>query len=105
MTPALPIAFLPTLQGWEIIAILAAALLIFGPTKLPQLSKAVGKAIKNFRKETGKEDKDEEGDGSEESEKSGEEKRPGELAGRADETAVPKAKARAKESVARSRDD
>jgi len=34
----------------EILVILVVALLIFGPTKLPQLGDALGKAIKNFKK-------------------------------------------------------
>jgi sec-independent protein translocase protein TatA len=34
----------------EILIVLVVALLIFGPTKLPQLGDALGKAIKNFKK-------------------------------------------------------
>jgi TatA/E family protein of Tat protein translocase len=34
----------------EIVLILAIALLVFGPTKLPQLGEALGKAIRSFRK-------------------------------------------------------
>lgn len=34
----------------EILLILAVALLIFGPTKLPQLGEALGKGIRNFKK-------------------------------------------------------
>jgi len=34
----------------EILIILAVALLIFGPKKLPQLGDALGRAIKNFKK-------------------------------------------------------
>ncbi|MEW5784700.1 MAG: twin-arginine translocase TatA/TatE family subunit [Bacillota bacterium] len=30
---------------WEVIAILAVVLLIFGPTKLPSLAKAIGKSV------------------------------------------------------------
>lgn len=30
---------------WEIIIILAVILLIFGPTKLPSLAKAIGKSV------------------------------------------------------------
>ena len=36
----------------EILLILAVALLIFGPTKLPQLGEALGKGIRNFKKST-----------------------------------------------------
>lgn len=34
----------------EIALILAVALLIFGPAKLPQLGKSVGESIKEFKK-------------------------------------------------------
>lgn len=34
----------------ELILILAIALVIFGPSKLPQIGKSVGQAIKEFRK-------------------------------------------------------
>jgi sec-independent protein translocase protein TatA len=34
----------------EILLILAVALLIFGPSKLPQLGEALGKGIRNFKK-------------------------------------------------------
>ena len=36
----------------EVLVILAIALLVFGPTKLPQLGDALGKGIRNFRKAT-----------------------------------------------------
>ena len=36
--------------GWEIIIILLIVLIIFGPTKLPQMGQAMGKAIKEFKK-------------------------------------------------------
>ena len=36
--------------GTELMIIFAVALLIFGPSKLPQLGKAVGESIKNFKK-------------------------------------------------------
>jgi TatA/E family protein of Tat protein translocase len=34
----------------ELILILAIALVIFGPKKLPELGKVIGEAIRNFRK-------------------------------------------------------
>nr|WP_152803606.1 twin-arginine translocase TatA/TatE family subunit [Alkalibaculum sporogenes] len=34
----------------EILVILSIALLIFGPSKLPELGKSIGKTIKNFKK-------------------------------------------------------
>ena len=36
--------------GWEIIIILLIVLIIFGPTKLPQMGQAMGKAIREFKK-------------------------------------------------------
>ncbi len=41
---------LEMLGSYEIIAILAIALLLFGPKKLPELAKGVGKAIYEYRK-------------------------------------------------------
>ncbi|MBO0778562.1 MAG: twin-arginine translocase TatA/TatE family subunit [Ktedonobacteraceae bacterium] len=37
-------------HGWEIVVILAIALLIFGPKKLPEMGSAIGKSIKEFKK-------------------------------------------------------
>lgn len=36
----------------EIVVILIIALLIFGPSKLPEISKAIGKGIREFREMT-----------------------------------------------------
>ncbi len=36
----------------EILLILAVVLLVFGPTKLPQLGEALGKGIRSFKKAT-----------------------------------------------------
>ena len=36
--------------GWEIAIILLIVLIIFGPTKLPQMGSAMGKAIREFKK-------------------------------------------------------
>lgn len=38
------------LGTWEIIAILAVVVLLFGANKLPQLGKGLGEAIGNFKK-------------------------------------------------------
>lgn len=38
------------IQGPEILIILLVLLLIFGPTRLPQLARGVGQAIREFRK-------------------------------------------------------
>lgn len=35
---------------WEVVAILAVVLLIFGPKKLPELARGVAKSIKEFKK-------------------------------------------------------
>ncbi len=35
---------------WEIAIILLIVLIIFGPSKLPQMGKAMGQAIKEFKK-------------------------------------------------------
>ncbi len=37
------------LQPWHLIAILAVALLIFGPSRLPEIGKAIGSSIREFR--------------------------------------------------------
>lgn len=36
----------------ELILVLAVALVIFGPSKLPEIGKAVGKSIRGFKEET-----------------------------------------------------
>ena len=38
------------LGGWEIAIILLIVLIIFGPTKLPKMGQAMGKAIREFKK-------------------------------------------------------
>jgi sec-independent protein translocase protein TatA len=40
----------------EIAIILVIALLVFGPTKLPQLGEALGKGIRNFKKASERDD-------------------------------------------------
>jgi sec-independent protein translocase protein TatA len=42
--------FLPNIGPWELIAVLAIVLIIFGPGKLPDVGKSLGKTIKEFRK-------------------------------------------------------
>lgn len=37
---------------WEIILVLAVALIIFGPAKLPELGRSIGNGLKEFRKAT-----------------------------------------------------
>jgi sec-independent protein translocase protein TatA len=36
----------------ELLLILAIALLVFGPSKLPQLASGLGKAVRSFKKAT-----------------------------------------------------
>ena len=43
----------------EIVLILVIALVVFGPSKLPQLGDALGKGIRNFKKATLEPDPDE----------------------------------------------
>ena len=42
--------FIGPLGGSEVIVILIIVLIIFGPSKLPQMGQALGKAIKEFKK-------------------------------------------------------
>ena len=39
------------LGGLELVIIIVVILLIFGPTKLPQLGEGIGKMLRGFRKE------------------------------------------------------
>lgn len=41
---------IPSLGPWELIAILVIVLIIFGPGKLPEVGKSLGKTIREFRK-------------------------------------------------------
>ncbi|HHV34908.1 MAG TPA: twin-arginine translocase TatA/TatE family subunit [Syntrophomonadaceae bacterium] len=41
---------MPNIGPWELIAILAIVLIIFGPGKLPDVGKSLGNTIKEFRK-------------------------------------------------------
>jgi TatA/E family protein of Tat protein translocase len=40
------------LSFWEIAIIMAVALIVFGPSKLPELAKSLGKGLREFRKAT-----------------------------------------------------
>ncbi len=40
------------LQPWHIIAIVVVALIIFGPQRLPEIGRGMGKALNEFRKGT-----------------------------------------------------
>ena len=50
MTNAI-IAFFPSVGPWEIVAILAVALLLFGGKKLPELARGLGKGLRQFKEE------------------------------------------------------
>ncbi|MCI8296699.1 MAG: twin-arginine translocase TatA/TatE family subunit [Lachnospiraceae bacterium] len=43
----------------ELLIVLAIAILIFGPTQIPKLSKILGKSIKNFRSGMSSDDEEE----------------------------------------------
>ncbi len=47
------------LGAGELILVLAIALVIFGPSKLPEIGKAFGKSIKGFKDGVNKDDKPE----------------------------------------------
>lgn len=38
------------LNGWEVVAILAVVLVLFGAKKLPELARGLGQGIKEFKK-------------------------------------------------------
>ena len=40
---------MPSIGPWELIIILGIILIIFGPGKLPQVGKAVGASLREFR--------------------------------------------------------
>lgn len=51
MTDFVPVfGFLPSLGLPELVLILVIALIIFGPGKLPEAGKAIGKSISEFKK-------------------------------------------------------
>jgi sec-independent protein translocase protein TatA len=47
------------LQLWEVLLVLALALLIFGPQRLPEMGRSLGKGLREFKDSvTGKDDDD-----------------------------------------------
>ena len=57
------------LGPWEIVAILAVVLIIFGVGKLPQAMGQLGKGIRNFKKAASGEDTDEKSESKKDSDK------------------------------------
>ncbi len=51
--------FLGITGYWEIILIILVAVLLFGGNKIPELFKGLGQGLKEFKKATKEEDKDE----------------------------------------------
>lgn len=41
--------FLPSIGPWELVLILAIALIIFGPGKLPEVGRALGRGLREFK--------------------------------------------------------
>ena len=41
--------FIPSMGPWEWVIILVVILIIFGPGKLPEVGKAIGKSLKSFK--------------------------------------------------------
>ncbi len=41
------------LQPWHLIVILAIALIVFGPSRLPEIGKSIGNSIREFRDAAG----------------------------------------------------
>lgn len=42
--------FIPSVGPWELILILVIALIIFGPGKLPEVGRSLGKSINEFKR-------------------------------------------------------
>ncbi len=53
---------MPNIGPMEIIIVLVIALVVFGPKRLPELGKSVGKGIREFRGSVTGEEKTESGD-------------------------------------------
>ncbi len=46
-------AFVPGMTGWsEVLLVLALALILFGPKRLPEIAEAMGKSIRKFKAAT-----------------------------------------------------
>ena len=50
---------MPSVGPWEIILVLIVALLVFGPKRLPEMGRSIGKGMREFRNSVaGKDDDD-----------------------------------------------
>ena len=45
------------LNGWEIVALLAIVLLLFGASRLPKLARGFGEGVREFKKSSSEEEK------------------------------------------------
>jgi len=45
------------LNGWEIVALLAIVLLLFGASRLPRLARGLGEGVREFKKGSSEEEK------------------------------------------------
>jgi TatA/E family protein of Tat protein translocase len=50
MTPTLPIAFLDSIGGGELLMIAIVVLLLFGPSRLPEIARLIGRTSAYFQK-------------------------------------------------------
>lgn len=50
VSPSIYYAFLPGVGPLELVVIFVVALLIFGPKKLPEMGKALGDCLQQFKK-------------------------------------------------------
>jgi sec-independent protein translocase protein TatA len=58
MNTSLLFVFLGMIGPWQIAIIVIALLLLFGGKKIPELAKGIGQGMKEFKKATGDEEKD-----------------------------------------------
>ena len=49
---------MPNVGPWEIILVLIVALLVFGPKRLPEMGKSVGRSMREFKDSLGGKDDD-----------------------------------------------